>query len=339
MQSLIYTGPRQLEWQERPDLSLSGSQEAIVRPIASTTCDLDRRIIAGNTPFPGPFALGHEAVGEVLEIGDHVRLVKPGDLVVIPWHISCGTCPQCRRGLPAHCEAHTGFNGYGVPIAGDWGGLFSEQVRVPYADAMLHVLPAGVDPIAAASAGDNLTDSYIGVSNGLTKHPGAPVLVMNGIDSLGLLATEHALALGARQVDFVDTRDERLDAAKRMGARPHRTVPDEFIGQYPVVIGATRDQADLRKAALCLAPGGHLSNVSIFMEDVKIPYWEMYLSGVSISFGLANVGPQIPSVLKLAACGHIHPERLATVYDAKDATEALLSDDIKPVIVRPRLLG
>lgn len=339
MQALIYTGPGNLEWQERPDLSVSSAFEAIVRPIACSTCDLDRRIVAGRTPFQPPFAIGHEAVGEVLEIGDRVRSCTPGDLVVIPWHICCGVCRTCRRGLPAHCEANAGLSGYGVATASDWGGLFSEQVRVPFADAMLHALPAGIDPVAVASAGDNLTDAYIGVSTGLLKHPGAPVLVMNGIDSLGLFAAEHALALGASRVDFVDSRELQFEAAKMIGATAHRTLPDSFFGVYPVVIGATRDPQQLRRAALCLAPGGHLSNVSIFMEDVAIPYWEMYVKGVSISFGLPNVGPNIPEVLRLARCGHIHPERLVTVFEPKDAAEALMSDVIKPVIVRDRLIG
>lgn len=339
MQALIYKGPGNLEWQERPDLAVASGLEAIVRPIASSTCDLDRRIVAGRTPFEPPFAIGHEAVGEVIETGDLVRTCKPGDLVVIPWHICCGVCRRCRDGVPAHCEANSGLSGYGVSAGGDWGGLFSEQVRVPYADAMLHLLPAGIDPVAVASAGDNLTDAYIGASTGLAKHPGAPVLVVNGIDSLGLFAAEHALALGAARVDFVDDREAQYEAARSIGAIPHRALSDTFVGKYPVVIGATRDPQQLRRAALCLAPGGHLSNVAIFLEDVSIPYWDMYVRGVSISFGLPNVGPNIPEVLRLARCGHIHPERLVTIFDPEDAAEALMSDVIKPVIVRKTLFA
>jgi threonine dehydrogenase-like Zn-dependent dehydrogenase len=309
MQALIYTGPGKVEWQERPDLAVAGDLEAIVRPIAATTCDLDRRIIAGGTPFEPPFAIGHEAVAEVLSIGDKVRRVKPGDVVVVPWHISCGVCPRCRADMPAHCEAHPGLTGYGVSIGGNWGGLFSEQVRVPYADGMLHPLPDGVDPVAVASASDNLTDAFIGVRTGLVRHPGAPVLVISNLESLGL------------------------------GARPHASLCESFTRGYPVVIGATRDPDALRAAILCLAPGGHLSNLAILLRDPTIPYWDMYLRGVSMSFGLPNVGPHIPAVLELARCGHIHPERLVTVHPAEDAPAALLEPSLKPVLVRPRLLA
>jgi threonine dehydrogenase-like Zn-dependent dehydrogenase len=339
VQSLIYVGPGQLEWHERPAMSLGGDLEAIVRPIASSACDLDRRILAGTTPFEPPFELGHEAVGEVLAVGASVRRVRPGDLVVIPWHINCGVCGPCRKGLTAHCEAHPGLTGYGVSAGGNWGGLFSEEVRVPYADAMLHPLPEGVDPVSVASAGDNLTDAYIGVMAGLAKHPAAPVLIVSNVESLGLLAIEHALAGGASHVDFADIDERRREAARALGARPHSKISDSFIHKYPVVIGATRDPAALRTAFLCLAPGGHLSNLSILLKDPEIPYWDLYLRGVSISFGLPSVGPKIPEVLNLAKCGHIHPERVITTFDAADAPLALLEDVIKPVMIRSRLLA
>ncbi len=339
MKALIYTGPGKLEWHDKPQLAIEGDLEAIVRPIAATTCDLDRRILAGGTPFEPPFAIGHEAVAEVLSIGDKVRRVRPGDIVVVPWHISCGVCPNCRSGMTSQCSAHPGLTGYGVSVGGDWGGLFSEEVRVPYADDMLHPVPDGVDPVAVASAGDNLTDAYIGVRNGLARHPGAPVLVMSSLESLGLFAAEHALAAGAQCVEFVDESEERCEIARMLGARPHAKLCEAFTRSFPVVIGATRDPELFREAILCLAPGGHFSNLSIMLQDPAIPYWDMYLRGVSMSFGLPNVGPHIPAVLELARCGHIHPERLVSVYPADDAPTALLEPSLKPVLVRPRLLA
>src|SRR4051812_31436390 len=71
--------------------ALEHDTDAIVRPVAATTCDLDRAIIAGATPFEGPFALGHEAVAEVVDVGDDAGALAPGQLVVVPWHIYCGT--------------------------------------------------------------------------------------------------------------------------------------------------------------------------------------------------------------------------------------------------------
>jgi alcohol dehydrogenase len=105
------------------------------------------------------------------------------------------------------------------------------------------------------------------------------------------------------------------------------------------VIGASRDPADLALGIRCLAPTGHLSNISILFGDTPLPLWEMYLRDVSFSTGIPNVGPHIPKVLELARCGHIHPERVMTVYDWKDAPEALLCNDFKPVVVRAPIFG
>lgn len=181
MNALHFVEVGKLEWHEARDLRVQGSLEAVVRPIASTTCDLDRRIIRGLVSFGENFPIGHECVAEVLETGDKVRTVRPGDVVVVPWHISCGVCAECRRGLPAACSSAPGIAGYGVPIGGQWGGLFSEEVRVPFADGMLVPLPDGVDPVSAASASDNLTEAYIAVSRGMAKHPRAPVLVVSSL--------------------------------------------------------------------------------------------------------------------------------------------------------------
>ncbi len=340
MLALHFVRKGELAWREASDLRVGGPLEAVVRPIASTTCDLDRRIIGGLVSFGEDFPIGHECVAEVLEIGDKVRHVSPGDVVVVPWHISCGVCPPCRRGLTAACAAAPGLQGYGVaPIAGAWGGLFSEQVRVPYADGMLVKLPPGVDPVAAASVSDNMTEAYIAVTRGLAKHPGAAVLVISSLPSLALFAVDQALAAGAASVDFVDVDEERRAAAKMLVARVHATLPPEFEWRFDVVIGGAREAEGLAAAVRCLAPGGHLSNVAMFFADTPLPLWEMYKRDITFSMGTASVFPHIPKVLELMRCGHLHPERLMTTHRWQDAPAALLEPGMKPVIVRPRMLA
>ena len=338
MKALHFIGTGKLAWRDAKDMKVEGALEAIVRPIASTTCDLDRRIIEGRVDFGADFPIGHECVAEVIEIGDQVRHVKPGDVVVVPWHISCGVCPECRRGLTAACSSAPGLSGYGVPIGGNWGGLFSEEVRVPYADGMLTRLPDGVDPVFAASASDNLTEAYIAVWRGMAKHPGAPVLVVNSLPSLGLFVVDHALAAGAASVDFIDANEERREVARRLGARVHAAVqPERDHWRYPVVVNAAREPEMLAEACRCLAAGGHLSGVAMFFQDTPLPLWEFYKRDVTFSMGTASVTPHLPKVLELLRCGHIHPERVMTVYQAEDALEVLIQTDLKPVIVRPRL--
>lgn len=115
--------------------------------MAATSCDVDSMILAGQGFIDPPFALGDECVAKVVETGDAVTTVTPGDLVVVPWSINCGTCDHCRAGLTAHGTAVPHMAMYGAPVGGSWSSLFSDLVRVPWADAMLVPLPAGLDPV------------------------------------------------------------------------------------------------------------------------------------------------------------------------------------------------
>ena len=343
MKALIYTGQgRKLEWQERPDLKIEGDLEAIVRPIASSPCDLDRGIFAGRTPFaqtPG-FAIGHECVAEVLAIGDKVRTVRPGDVVVVPFKVSCGTCRECRAGLQAHCTRVPGGGRgiYGVPVDKDWGGLYSEEVCVPFADAMLTPTPEGVDPAHLAGVSDNLTDSYISVRRGLAKHPGGRVLVVGGIGSFCLFVVDCAMALGAERVDYWDRDPARREVARGMGADVLEDLPPDADRIYHLVIFGSTDVRDLIPAVAAMRPNGHCHIIMMFFKPELVPLSEMFFRDASISIGMPSVKPHIHEVCNLVKCGHLHPERLVTVHDESQAIDALLSAEIKPVIVRPRLL-
>src|SRR3990172_750143 len=147
MRQLTFVHKGVLEWHEVPDPGLEGSRQAIVAPVVATTCDLDRSIIKGRAPYDGPIALGHEFVAAVIDVGDGVHSVVPGDVVAVPAQISCGECDRCRTGGTAFCRSVPPTSLYGLgAVTGDWGGGFSDLVRVPFADAMLVRLPKGVAP-------------------------------------------------------------------------------------------------------------------------------------------------------------------------------------------------
>src|SRR5439155_17655958 len=103
MQQLTYTGAEELQWLDAPEPALDSDVAALVRPRAVATCDLDALIISGVSPFPAPFPIGHECVAEVVAVGDAVTAVAPGDLVSVPFQISCGSCAACLRGRSANC--------------------------------------------------------------------------------------------------------------------------------------------------------------------------------------------------------------------------------------------
>ncbi|WP_156747458.1 zinc-binding dehydrogenase [Mycobacterium sp. E2462] len=339
MRALHFIAKRTIEWREHPDPQIEAATEAIVHPLASTTCDLDRSIIAGAVDFGSDYPIGHECVAEVIAIGDQVRNVEPGDVCVVPWHINCGTCGQCRLGLTAACTAVPGLSGYGAPIGGDWGGLFSDRVRVPFADAMLTKLPPGVDPVRAASCSDNLTDAYVAVWRGLSRRPGAPVLVLNSLPSLGLFAVQHALALGAAAVTFVDAKEERRELARGLGATVFSRVDSgRDHGKYPVVVGAAPGPALLAEAIRCVAPGGHLSNVAMVFGDAPVPLWDMYQRDMTFATGFVSVTPHLETLLGLLGSGRLDPSAVVTEHDWVDAPHVLLEPYAKPVLVAPSLM-
>jgi alcohol dehydrogenase len=334
VQALVFVGRNALEWQERPDLRLESDQAALVRPVAATPCDLDRAILAGRTPLAPPFALGHECVARVLEVGDAVVRVRPGDLVVVPWHLSCGACERCRAGLTASCKRVPTNAMYGTPIGGDFGGLFSDQVHVPFADAMLVPVPPGLPSAHVASASDNLTDAWLAVSRPLAAHPGARVLVVGGTGAIGLYAVELARAAGAGQVDYTDRDEARLALAARLGAATFpRGAP--LDPEYPVVVDASGNPAELARALKAVAPGGTCTSVGIYFLDTPLPLLDMYARDVTFRIGRPSVGPAIPRVLELAAAGRIHPEAVTSrIAPFSDAIPVLLERGLKPVLVR-----
>src|SRR5882724_5023116 len=106
MRALYYDGDGGVEWREDPAPTIEDPTDALVRPIAVTTCDLDQAILRGGVPgSEAPFAIGHEGIGEVIEIGDGVDGMAPGDIAVIPYHVSCGHCDRCLQGVPLYCRA------------------------------------------------------------------------------------------------------------------------------------------------------------------------------------------------------------------------------------------
>ena len=207
MRQLVFLGPGRAEWQEATEPVIAGALEAIVEPVAVATCDLDVAILRGRfRAFPGPFPLGHEGVARVTDVGEAVSSVSPGDLVVVPFQISCGTCPACQAGRTGNCDSVALGSMYGYePFGGPWGGFLADRVRVPYADAMLVRLEPSIDPVAVASLSDNVPDAWRTVGPPLADAPGSEVLIVGGGGgSVPLYAIQLALALGAPAVRYLD---------------------------------------------------------------------------------------------------------------------------------------
>ena len=151
--------------------------------------------------------------------------------------------------------------------ASGFGGALSDVLRMPYADAMLLPLPAGVSPAAAASAGDNIADAWRTVGPFLRNRPGASVLILGGAgaSSIPLYAAGIAVALGAERVDYHDSDEKRLAMARRVGAKATATSTwPKRLGSYAVTVESCQDAAGLACALRSTEPGGHCTSTSIY---------------------------------------------------------------------------
>ncbi|MFE0251266.1 zinc-binding dehydrogenase [Streptomyces sp. NPDC059010] len=333
MRELTYVARHTVEWCEAPDPKLGSDQEAIVAPVAATSCDVDSAILAGHGFIDPPFALGHECVARVVETGDAVTTVAPGDLVVVPWSINCGACDRCRAGLTAHCTAVPHMAMYGAPIGGSWGGLFSDLVRVPWADAMLVPLPADLDPVAMASASDNWSLSWRLVAPHLKQRPGARVLVV-ARGSIGLYVCDIARALGAAEVLYVDPDPAHREIARGFGADTAETLEPVRPG-FDIAVEATGRVDQLALAVKSLAPEGICESAGNHFRPGELPLLDMYLTGVTLRVARDNVRGHIPDALELARSGKVDPRRVVShVIDWEQLPDALPEKHLKPVFVR-----
>ena len=339
MQRLTLEGTARVRWEEAGEPTLAGPDGAIVRPLAVATCDLDVAVLAGRYPLAGPYPFGHESVAEVVEIGDNVVTVAPGDRVVVPFQISCGTCAPCSRGRTGNCAAHPRMSAYGLGTLGglEWGGLLADLVSVPHADAMLVGLPAGLDPVDVASASDNIPDAWRTVGPPLAAEPGADVLVVggdSGPNSIGLYAAGLAVALGALQVSYLDHDPGRLAVADALGATVIDSTPPRKAGTFPITVDASGSEPGIRCALNSTAFDGVCTGTSVFLTDPALPLFAMYSRCCTFRIGRAHVRPAIPDVLGLMA-GPFDPALVTSAVVAwNDAIEALTEPPMKLVITR-----
>ncbi len=307
--------------------TLEGETEALVRPLAVSNCDLDGLIIRGTVPIDGPFPFGHECVAEVIDVGQKVQKIAVGDLVCVPFQISCGTCEQCARGRTAHCTGVPAISMYGLgSLSGaQWGGFLSDVVRVPFAEHMLIPVPAGVEPQSIASLSDNVVDAWRTVAPALRADPGAAVLIVTRGMSVGLYAAAIAIALGASQVDYLGGREHDRQFARQVGARViDGPIPDRLC-PYPITVNASGNQDALTCAIHSTAPDGICTSIGIyFAPETPLPLLAMYTHGIHFHTGRVHARTVMPHALELVKQHKRHPELVTSqVVDWQDAPAAL----------------
>ena len=228
MRALLWQGVNKVGVETVPDPQIRNSGDIIVRVGRTVTCGSDLHLLGGYIPFMRQGdVLGHEFLGEVVEIGPGVRKHSVGDRVVVSSFIACGQCWYCRRQEFSLCDngntnpaiteqmwgaAPGGCFGYSHAMGGN-AGSHAEYIRVPFADVGAFTVPEAVSDERALFASDSAATGWMGADLGGVR-PGDVVAVW-GAGAVGQMAARAALLLGAERVVCIDRYDYRLEMARK----------------------------------------------------------------------------------------------------------------------------
>jgi threonine dehydrogenase-like Zn-dependent dehydrogenase len=233
MRALTWHGKHDVRVDTVPDPKIVNPRDAIIRVTSTAICGSDLHLYDHTIPtMKAGDVLGHEFMGEVVEVGRGNTRLKVGQRVVVPFVIACGQCYFCQQQQFAACDnsnpAETADMSeflYGYPMTGAFGyshltggyaGGQAEYVRVPYSDVGPIVIPDGIEDEKVLFLSDILPTGWMAAENCDIK-PTDTVAVW-GCGPVGLFAVQSALALGAHRVIAIDHHPHRLDLAKSMGA-------------------------------------------------------------------------------------------------------------------------
>ena len=216
MRAMTYRGPFRVRVEEKPMPKIEHPNDAIVRVTRAAICGSDIHLYHGLVPDTRVgMTFGHEFIGVVEEIGANVDNLRPGDKVLVPFNISCGTCYFCSRELYSNCHntnpnasACGGIFGYSHTTGGYDGGQ-AEYVRVPFANVGPTKIPEGISDDDALLLTDACPTGYQAAEMGDIKE--GDTVVVFGAGPVGIFAARSAWLMGAGRVIVTDHLDYRLE--------------------------------------------------------------------------------------------------------------------------------
>jgi len=296
MKGVVYRSPRDVRVEDVPDAKIDWPTDVLVRITSTNICGSDLHMYEGRTDLEPGMVIGHENLGQVIEVGSAVKRIKKGDWVCIPFNVACGYCRNCERGYTGFClsmnpDPETAGAAYGYSGMGPYRGGQAELLTVPYGDfncLRLHddaeeketdyVMLADIWP-----TGWHATE-LAGVKPGET-------VVVYGCGPVGLMAAYSAIVKGAAQVYIVDRHPDRLKLAESIGVIPiddSKDDPVEAVMELTHGLGADRGcecvgwqahdpqghehpNMTLNKLFKSVRATGGLGIVGVFTQDPKSP--------------------------------------------------------------------
>jgi threonine dehydrogenase-like Zn-dependent dehydrogenase len=230
MKALCWHGHGDVRIDNVPDPKLQHSRDAIIKVSSCAICGSDLHLLDGYMPtMEKGDILGHEFMGEVMEVGSDVKNLKPGDRIVVPFNMACGECFFCQKKLFSLCDrsnpnkeiaekamghSPSGLFGYSHMLGGFAGGQ-AEYVRVPFADIGHIKVPDGIEDEKVLFLSDIFPTGYMAAENAEIE-PGDTVAIW-GCGPVGQFAIQSAWMLGAGRVIAIDEVPERLAMAEKFG--------------------------------------------------------------------------------------------------------------------------
>ncbi len=269
MKALTFRGKQNIKFETAPDPKLQSVGDVIVKVKICAICGSDLHVYHEHEKgldYGTP--MGHEFMGEIVEVGSDVKNLRTGDRVMSPFSIACGTCYYCRHGLSARCTQSQLFgwveNGRGL------AGAQAEYVRVPLAQSTLIKVPEEISDEFALLLGDIIPTGYYCALRADIKPNGTYCVV--GCGPVGLMTIAAAVGMGARKIYAVDTIGERLAMARTFGAIP---VDAASADCTKVILDATENRGadavmeavgskqSVKLAYDLVRPGGIISSVGV----------------------------------------------------------------------------
>src|SRR5213594_524075 len=344
MRATVMFGAGDVRIENVPDARLIEPTDALVAVTRACICgsDLWPYRTLGHSDIGR--RMGHEAIGVVEAVGADVRTLKVGDVVVMPFAYSDGTCVFCHEGLHTSC-IHGGFFG-----AGDSDGAQAEAVRVPQADGTLVVLPVGQD--------DALMPSLLTLSDvmGTGHHaalaarvgPGKTVAVV-GDGAVGLCGVIAAKRLGAQQIIILGRHSDRIALAREFGATDIVSERgDEAVERVRALTGGLGAHSVLECVGLDAAmttaisvarPGGAVGRVGVPQNEMMPASQPAFYNNISVSGGPAPARAYIEELLPDVLNGTIQPgsvfDRVIGLDDVPDGYRAMNDREAIKVMVEP----
>jgi threonine dehydrogenase-like Zn-dependent dehydrogenase len=315
MKAAIFKSIGSIGLGERPDPVIKAPSDAIVRVIRTCVCGSDLWYYRGQSDYPPGSPIGHEFLGIVEQVGDSVKNIAKGELVIAPFLYCDGTCPNCRIGITSACVAGGVWGANGID-----GGQ-GEAVRVPLADGTLVKVPG-------SNHSDKTLASLLTLSDVMcTGHHAAvcadvkkgDTVAIVGDGAVGLCAVIAAKRLGAERIISLSRNPSRQNLAREFGATD---IIAERGGEANEAVRGLTDgigvDASLEcvgtneamQTALAIARPGSIVGYVGVPHGVEIPVQEIFYRNVGVHGGPAPSRAYMPELLDDILKGHINPGRV-----------------------------